>query len=317
VLACALASLTSGCIVRSVEDRFIFFPTRELIGSPADAGLDYSDVVLRTDDGVRLHGWWVPAEPERAVVLFFHGNAGNISDRVESIRTFHDLDLSVFIVDYRGYGRSDGVPSEPGTYHDADAAWSFLTVDRGIAADRIVVFGRSLGGAVACDLATRHQPRALILESTFTSVRDMAVAAMPLLPVAPFLRTRYDSLSKIGRVHCPVLVIHSRDDEVVPFKLGQQLYEKANAPKTFVELRYGHNEGFILSGETYTAGLDQFLTEQVAAAPAHTKESALAAKPASSPDTTGTVPSRGGARPTAPGDEHDSEPDADAPPLLD
>ena len=267
VLLCLVSALTSGCVVRSVEDRFIFFPTRQLVGSPADAGLDYTSVHLTTDDGTRLHGWWVPADPERAVLLFLHGNAGNISDRVESIQTFHDLDLSVFIFDYRGYGESTGKPSEAGTYSDAEAAWRYLTEERGIAGDRIVIFGRSLGGAVACDLATRHAPRALILESTFTSIRDMASAAMPLLPVGRFLRTRYDSLSKVSQITSPVLVVHSREDEVIPYRQGVELYDAAPQPKSFLELRFGHNEGFILSGETYTKGLETFLAEHVAPLP--------------------------------------------------
>jgi hypothetical protein len=271
-LVCLASALSSGCIVRPVEDRFVFFPTRELVGTPADAGLEYTSVHLETEDGLRLHGWWAPAEPERAVLLFFHGNAGNISDRVDSIGVFHDLDLSVFIFDYRGYGQSQGEPSEQGTYADAEAAWTYLTEERGVPPDRIVMFGRSLGGGVAAELATRHRPRALVLESTFSSIRDMAAAAMPLVPIGAFLRTRYDTLSKVSSITAPVLVVHSRDDEVVPFEQGLAIYKAAPAPKALLELRYGHNEGFILSGETYTKGLDSFLTEHVAERPPHPKE---------------------------------------------
>jgi fermentation-respiration switch protein FrsA (DUF1100 family) len=266
-----------------------------------------------------LHGWWVPADPERAVLLFLHGNAGNISDRVESIQTFHDLGLSVFIFDYRGYGQSTGKPSEAGTYADAEAAWRYLTEERGIAADRIVVFGRSLGGAVACDVATRHRPRALILESTFTSIRDMARAAMPLLPVGPFLGTRYDSLSKVRKLSCPLLVVHSSEDEVVPYAQGRALYDAAPAPKSFLELRFGHNEGFILSGETYTKGLETFLEAHVAALPK--PKEAKRAKPAQpeqaksvakdkSPPTTLAAPRE--AEPSEP--DAESAPDAEQPP---
>jgi hypothetical protein len=263
----AVVLLAPGCM-QGFEDRFIFFPVRELIGSPADLGLDFTDVHFAASDGVRLHGWWIPAEPERAVILFLHGNAGNIADRLESIRIFHDLGLSVFIIDYRGYGRSEGSPSEQGTYADAGGAWLYLTAERGIAAERLVVFGRSLGAAVACQLAVDHTPRALILESAFTSVRDMARAAFPVLPVGSLIRMRYDNLAKIERVACPVLFVHSREDEIVPFEHGRRLYEAARAPKAFVELRYGHNEGFLLSGEVYTDGLEAFLVEHVDA-PAH------------------------------------------------
>jgi len=253
--------------MRSVEDRFVYFPTRELVGSPADAELEFSDVHLVTEDDVRLHGWWVPAEKDRGVLLFMHGNAGNISDRIESIRAFHDLDLSVLIFDYRGYGRSEGTPSEQGLYRDAETAWRYLTETQKVPPDRIVMFGRSLGGAVAADLALRHPPKALVLESTFASLRAMAAAAMPLLPIGPFLRTRYDTLGKIGKIAAPVLVLHSREDEVVPFDQGMMIYEAAHEPKAFVELRFGHNEGFILSGATYTDGLDKFLTEHVGKRP--------------------------------------------------
>jgi fermentation-respiration switch protein FrsA (DUF1100 family) len=278
--------------MRSVEHRFIFFPTRELIGSPRDAGLDYSDVYLTTEDGVRLHGWWVPAQPERAVLVFFHGNGGNISDRVESIRQFHDLDLSVFIVDYRGYGRSEGTPSEAGTYLDAEAAWAYVRSELGVAADRIVLFGRSLGAAVAIELATRHTPKAIIVESAFSSIPAMAAATMPL-PVGPFLRTRYDNLAKIGLMPCPVLVVHSRDDEIIPFRQGEALFDAAPEPKAFVELRHGHNEGFILSGERYTGGLQVFLTEHVAPPPARPKDPVA-------PKSAGDPASDGGGEPDAP-----------------
>jgi len=258
--------------MRAVEDRFIFFPTRELIGSPKDIGLAYVSVHITADDGVRLHGWWVPAEPERAVLLFFHGNAGNISDRLDSIRIFHELDLSVFIFDYRGYGQSEGVPSEQGTYRDAEAAWRYLTEQRHIEPSRIVMFGRSLGVAVAAESAARHAPKAVILESGFTSIRAMARAAMPWLPVGPFLRTRYDTVRNVARIACPVLVVHSRDDEVIPFAQGQELFNAVRGPKAFRELRYGHNDGFILSGDTYIDGLESFLSTYVAPRPVHKVE---------------------------------------------
>jgi len=269
-LGCAL--LSSGCLMRAVEDRFIFFPTRQLVGSPKDIALDYSSVHITTSDGVRLHGWWVPANPERGVVLFFHGNAGNISDRLDSIRIFHELDLSVFIFDYRGYGQSEGEPSEQGTYRDGEAAWRYLADERHVDPTRIVMFGRSLGAAVAAEIALQHRPRALILESAFTSIRAMARAAMPWLPVGPFLRTRYETLRKVRAVECPILVVHSRDDEIVPFEQGKALFDAAREPKAFLELRYGHNEGFILSGNTYTDGLEKFVSAQVAPRPARKQE---------------------------------------------
>ena len=169
-----------------VQARLIYYPnipSRKLTASPSDIGLDYESVTLNTSDHVTLHGWFVPAPDRRGCLLFFHGNAGNISHRLDSLKIFHDLGLSVLIIDYRGYGKSQGSISEHGTYLDADAAWSYLTESRRIPAQEIVVFGRSLGAAVAANIASRKTPGALILESAFTSIPDMAAKLYPFLPV--------------------------------------------------------------------------------------------------------------------------------------
>jgi len=238
-------------------------PTRALQASPRQIGLAHEDVWLRTEDGVRLHGWFVPAEHPRGTVLFFHGNAGNISHRLDSIRIFHDLGLALFILDYRGYGRSEGRPSEAGTQRDALAAWHHLTAERGLAPGRIVLFGCSLGAAVGAALAARTDPGALILESAFTSVPDMAAELYPWLPARRLARFRYAARDDLAAVRCPVLIVHSPDDEIIPFRHGEALFAAAPGPKELLRLHGGHNEGFLLSGAAYTRGLDGFLARHL------------------------------------------------------
>ena len=236
-------------------------PGRTLTLTPADVGMEYHDVFIKTADGVMLHGWFIGKKSSR-VVLFFHGNAGNISHRLESIRQFQELGLSVFIIDYRGYGQSEGRTTEKGLYRDADAAWRYLTEDRGIAATNIIVFGRSLGASVASRLAGEHQPLALIVESSFTSVPDIAQDLYPWLPARWLTRLSHATRDYVRNVRCPVLVIHSRDDEIIPFHHGQEIFASANEPRTLLGIRGTHNDGFIRDERTYMQGLRKFL-EQV------------------------------------------------------
>ena len=234
-------------------------PSRELAATPDAIGLRYEALRIATADGEELDGWFVPAGEERAVLLFLHGNAGNISHRLESLRIFHDLGLSVLIFDYRGYGRSTGRPSEQGTHEDARAAWRHLVDERGVPAERVLLFGRSLGGAVATRLAAEHPPRGLILESTFRSVPDLAAELYRFLPVRMLARIAYPVEDMLPAVHAPVLVIHSRGDEIIPFHHGQALHAAANPPKVLLELDGGHNTGFLVSEPRYVAGLRAFL----------------------------------------------------------
>jgi len=242
------------------QARLLYLPASGIEATPADRGMPYEDVVLETDDGVRLSAWYVPAEPGRATLLFFHGNAGNISHRLASIARFRELGLSVFIVDYRGYGRSGGRPSEAGTARDARAAWAHLTETRGIDPRRIVIFGRSLGAAVAAELARTVRPAAVILESPFTSVPAIAQEAYPFLPARWLSRFRYPTVEYIGSAAAPVLVIHSEDDEIIPFAHGRAVYAAAPEPKRLLRIRGGHNTGFLESDAVYREGLDAFLT---------------------------------------------------------
>ena len=244
------------------QARMVFLanmPGRALTATPEDVGLIYENLRLPTRDGERLHGWYVPAANSRGVVLFFHGNAGNISHRLDSITVFNRLGLDVLIIDYRGYGESSGRPSEKGTYLDGEAAWEYLTGKRGVAPGRIVIFGRSLGGAVAAWLASRNQAAAVIIESSFTSGEDMARRLYPFLPAGLVTRLKYPVAEYASRIDSPVLVVHSRDDEIIPFEMGEAIFAAVNGTKSFIELRGDHNNGFFLSMQEYMEGLDAFV----------------------------------------------------------
>ena len=243
-----------------IERIFVFFPDRELLASPTEFGLDFEDVSFQATDGVTLHGWFVPG-PKDITWLWFHGNAGNVSHRLENLLLIHQrLGVNVFLFDYRGYGRSSGRPSEKGTYRDGEAAFKYLRSRPDIDSQKIVFFGRSVGCAVAVDLATKHEPYGLILESPFTSVADMAKRAFPFLPVGFLVRGTYDSVSRIKSISAPLLVLHGERDDVVPIELGRRLFEVANEPKTFYTITgAGHNNTYVEGGEPYLAALEQFL----------------------------------------------------------
>jgi len=259
VIAAGYVLVVAGVYV--MQPRLLYLPNlpgRALGGTPRDLGLGYEDVRLQTEDGVSLHAWYVPATGSRTL-LFFHGNAGNVSHRLGSIKVFHDLGLSVLIIDYRGYGESEGRPTEVGTYRDAEAAWRYLTETRGVSPGRIVVFGRSLGGAVAAWLAARTRPAALIVESAFTSVPDLGQELYPWLPVRWLSRFDYPTRRYVADVRAPVLVVHSRDDEIAPFHHGEAIFAAAPPPRTLLELEGTHNEAHVRSEQRYIAGLRDFL----------------------------------------------------------
>ena len=236
-------------------------PTRQVQATPGDIGLDFDSVTLTTSDNEQLDAWFVPAELARGTLLFCHGNAGNNSHRLDSIRLFHELGLSVLIFDYRGYGQSTGKPTEKGTYRDADAAWQYLVEQRGIPPQHIILFGRSLGASITAELATRQVAAGVILESAFTSVPDVAAKFYPWLPVRWMSRYQYNTRKQLADIHSPVLIAHSRDDEIIPYSNGERLFEAASEPKQFLELRGGHNDGFMVSGDSYLRGLEVFINE--------------------------------------------------------
>ncbi len=246
-------------IVGVFQTGFIYFPSKVLEATPASIGMDFDDIALTTQDGVKISAWFVPHPDARGTILYFHGNAGNNGDRVETLRTLHLLHYNVMIVDYRGFGKSEGSPSESGTYMDALAAWDHLVQTRNIPAGSIAIMGESLGGAVAIDLASRHRPGALVVQSTFTRMADIATMHYPFLPVRWLLRHHYISIDKVGRIACPKLFIHSTGDTLIPLANGQALYAAAAEPKQFLQTPGEHNEGGFMYSQEYTAKLKEFL----------------------------------------------------------
>ena len=243
------------------QSRLVFFPGtgREVVVTPQTYGLGFETVGIGTADGETLQAWWVPAEGARGTVLFFHGNAGNISHRVDYLLMFNRLRYSTLIVDYRGYGRSTGTPSEEGTYRDAEAAWDYLRHARLAQPRDVVIAGESLGAAVATRLAAEVEPRAVVLFSTFTSATDLGAEVYWFLPVRLMSRIGYDNRENLKRIRAPVFIAHSRDDDIVPYAHGKRLYEAANEPKAFLEMRGGHNDGFIFTQPEWVAQLGAFL----------------------------------------------------------
>ncbi len=242
------------------QPSMIFFPYSTLDQNPTEWGLAYEDVFLDTEDGVRLHGWYIPRHGAKQTLLFFHGNAGNISHRGDSVEVFHRLGLNVFIFDYRGYGKSQGETDETGLYKDARTAWRYLIKERGLDGENVILFGRSLGGAVAAELASEIRPGGLVLESTFSSAKDVANAIFPILSRLIFLRYDFNTTARVRRLACPLLVLHSPDDEIIPFQLGEKLFRAANEPKSFVKMRGDHNNGFLMSQPDYERALAAFVS---------------------------------------------------------
>ncbi len=259
----ALSYLSIVLLMWLFQERMLFLPGvgSEHVATPDEIGLYWQAVELTTDDGLTLDAWWLPAENPRAALLFLHGNAGNISHRLDSLEQFNRLGLSVLILDYRGYGKSEGRPSESGTALDADAGWRWLQEKSGHDPERLVIFGRSLGAAVAAELATRNDPAAVILESPFRSVPDLGQQLYPWLPVRALARLNYPAVEYVTRLGSPLLVIHSEEDEIIPFAEGQAVYEAARSPKELLVIRGGHNTGFLRSEKIYLPGIDEFLND--------------------------------------------------------
>lgn len=259
ILTIVVIFIAFGAYLYLMQDKMVFFPTSELVVTPDEIGLQYEDVFIEVDAGEKIHAWWLKttatdqAEP-RPVVLFCHGNGGNISHRLETIEYVLRLGADIFIFDFRGYGQSDGKPNEKNIYADARASYEWLTNEGKYAPEQVVVFGRSLGGVVAVDLAYQVQCRGLVVESSLTSAAAMAAKMFPFFPVGVLLRYKLNSLEKITGISCPVLVTHSPDDDIIPFEMGEQLYAAANKPKRFVKLRGTHNElAYFKDGEYRTA----------------------------------------------------------------
>ena len=247
----AVAYIGLALILYYMQSNFVYCPIREVPYTPAELGLSFEQVNFKTGDRLRLHGWFVPAQNAEFTVLYCHGNGGNMMYFLDTVNLHNSLGLNCFIFDYRGYGSSQGRPSENGTYLDVRAAYRWLTKKKGVPPQRIIIFGWSLGASVAAYLAGKSRSAGLVLEGAFTSYADIGSRYYPYMPVRLFARFNYPTIDYIRRITCPVLVMHSRDDETVPFEFGLELYDAANEPKEFVDLRGAHNEAFMISRETY------------------------------------------------------------------
>ncbi|MCE5195143.1 MAG: alpha/beta hydrolase [Nitrospiraceae bacterium] len=247
--------------VYAFQDNMVYFPTKDIAKNPKNIGLKFENLTIETSDKVNISAWYIPAKNERGVVLFCHGNAGNISHRTDSILIFHDLRMSVLIFDYRGYGKSGGRPTEKGTYLDAEAAWDYLVKTKRISPKKILIFGRSLGSAVAAELASKHKAGALIIESGFKSIPELGQRLYPYLPVKLISRFQYSTIDKVKNINTPKLFIHSPQDEMIPFEHGLEIFYAAKGPKEFLEISGTHNEGFVISGKTYIDGLNKFISK--------------------------------------------------------
>jgi fermentation-respiration switch protein FrsA (DUF1100 family) len=253
-----LSLLSAAC---RIEDQFIFHPSAAIEQTPGRVGLDFEDVFFATRDGLRLNGWFIPHRQARSTLVWFHGNAGNISHRVENIKLLHDkVKINIFIFDYRGYGRSEGSASEEGTYLDGEAALALIQKRLGMEPKKIVFFGRSMGAAVAVEMANRFDSQALILESPFLSIRAMAREVFPFLPIGFLLRTQYDIGHKIQKIKTPLLVLHGDQDEVVPFAQAKMVFDAAPEPKKFFTIAGArHNDTYLVGGEPYFEQLKAFI----------------------------------------------------------
>jgi fermentation-respiration switch protein FrsA (DUF1100 family) len=246
--------------LRFFEWRNLYHPAHKIEVTPSEFGLQYEDVNFMSEDGRALHGWWIPHAQARGTVIHCQGNAGNIGDRAWMAADFHRLNVNVFLFDYRGYGESRGLPTEQGTYRDARAAYEVVRAKyQDQESPPVVLHGQSLGGAVAIQLALDKPVRGLIVESAFSSVIDMGQKLYPLLPIKWFCHFRYDSASKVSRLHIPKLFAHSRRDDLIPYDLGEKLYHNAAQPKEFVILEGSHNEAGWMLTPAYWRAIEQFL----------------------------------------------------------
>ncbi len=275
IIIVAGAFLLFGAYLYFRQDRMVFCPTTELADTPSSLGLSFEEVYVDVAGGEKVHAWYLPAgstgtetsDPTQTAgaaktVLFCHGNGGNISHRLETAEFITGLGVNILLFDYRGYGRSDGSPSESKVYADAEACYRWLLSEKGVLPQDIVVFGRSLGGAVAIELAGRVNCGALVVESSFTSARDMARLIFPYFPVRYLLRYEFDSIRKIPSVGCPILVTHSVEDDIIPFAMGRRLFDSARKPKRFVPFYGRHNERDYLCDPSYVEAVRDIVTGQ-------------------------------------------------------
>ena len=271
-LACAgmlLAYVAAGVLLWAFQSRLIFEPERTLHAAAADFPFQVVEVAIpvgtRSSHPQTVSGWGIPSgQPGATVVLYLHGNDGNVTTSMSEIEPLRQLGYSVFVIDYRGYGKSDArFPSESSVYEDAEAAWDYLVGERGVSPGRLYIYGHSLGGAIAIELAMRHPEAAgLIVESSFTSIYDMAMLnrGYSLFPIKPFLNQRFDSIQKVSRLRLPVLYLHGTDDEVVPISMGRRLFSESGGVKSFVAIEGGrHGDNSAVGGPAFRAAIRSFV----------------------------------------------------------
>jgi hypothetical protein len=260
-----LLAILAGFLIalRLMENSMIYFPAKypEGFWQPGEFGVAVEDCFFTTEDGVKLHAWYAPQAGAQHTLLWCHGNAGNISHRLDHLKMLLDrVPANIFIVGYRGYGRSEGSPDEAGLYKDAQAAYDYLASQKNLKVNQVVLYGQSLGGAVVIDLALARPCAGLIIESSFTSAKDMAKHLYFFLPLHYFIGVKFDSAAKIKQLRWPLLIMHGTEDEVVPFALGQQLFAAANEPKEFYPIQGAtHNDPYLVGGDAYYAKIQEFL----------------------------------------------------------
>ncbi|AFZ45521.1 alpha/beta hydrolase fold protein [Halothece sp. PCC 7418] len=264
----AIAYILAGLGLLLAQRRIVFVPCKPIVATPTDYGLPYESVTIPINSEESIHGWWVPAEAENApVLLYLHGNGGNVSSNLPRVQRYRAVGFSVFLIDYRGYGLSEGrFPSEKRVYEDAETAWRYLVEQREIDPQQLYVFGHSLGGAIALELATRQpQIPGLVVEGTFTSIRDMAVEEKGYgwLPVNWLLTQRFNSVKKVSSLQTPIFFIHGTDDRVVPAYMSERLYRAASGRKELWLVETArHNDVATVAGTAYEKRIWQFLIEE-------------------------------------------------------
>ncbi len=264
LLIIGAALLVVGILARVFENRFIYFPPRYPEGwtSPSVYHLAVEDVWLTAEDRVRINAWFLASSASPKVLLWFHGNAENIGMGLEQMKALSLLGTNILAIDYRGYGKSEGSPNEAGVFRDGEAAYRYLMETRHFAPRNIFIYGHSLGGAVATEIAFRHECGGLIVESSFTSMREMARHVMKIPFMEYVTKSRFDSIAKIAKIRAPVMIIHGREDKLIPFSMGERLYAAAHEPKTFLATQSGHDDPYVMGGKEYWDHWKEFIGEK-------------------------------------------------------
>ncbi|MBN1548937.1 MAG: alpha/beta hydrolase [Syntrophaceae bacterium] len=259
LIALGVVVLALFACTRWIESHSVFYPSKDVQRTPKDVGISYEEVTIPTADGISLNAWLVRGSPRsKSIVIYCHGNAGNIGNRIYRLKVFHDLGLNVLLFDYRGFGKSTGRPSEQGIYEDAAAVYDYLANRPDVDCHHIAAYGKSIGGAVVIDLATKRSLAGFVVDSSFSSARDMAELLYPGLP-AWFVTYRFDSVSKVRNLKIPKLFIHNPDDGIVPLVIGQRLFAAAAQPKIFVPMRGGHGQGLVYDTRKFSQTLQVFM----------------------------------------------------------